>query len=200
MSADIARRGLVAARARAGGGWQTHASSYAGDEPEGERDDEEPACKRARFVTLDDDTMNNKKAKHARYPQEVMDDPANNHLDVVYYMDCVCALLKQLMHKEEGAAEELRRYAQAHKEHRQRSRGNRFFGATTASADGLPKLLHRKPEAPAFTKTRTLGGAVRDVADEKKKTVKPGRQIGGQATKPQGSLASKLGRAAPPKK
>ena len=193
MAEDIAKRQRVAARARG-----IHSDAFGAYEDEEEADSCSPAAaQKRRFVVLDDDTMNDKKAKHARYPEEVAANPADNHIDVVYYMDCVCALLKQLMHKEEGAAAELRRFALAYKEHNQRSRGNRFFGPTNASAEGLPKLSHRRPEAPSMTKTRTLGGKVCDIADERKKTAKPGRVLNAAAAKPQGSLAAKLGRAAP---
>ena len=52
-------------------------------------------------------------AVHARHTDEVLTDPAHNHLDGKYYVEKgICSVLKQLMPHETAAQEELVRYAQ----------------------------------------------------------------------------------------
>jgi DNA polymerase elongation subunit (family B) len=186
MSEDIAKGQRLAARARSGG--FKPSDDYVSDE-----EDAPSEAKRRRFVVLDDDTTNDKKSKHARSPEEVKANPSENHIDVMYYMDCVCALLKQLAHKEEGARAELCKFAQAYKEHSQRARGARFFGSGSSDPSTLPKLSHCRPVAPVMTKTRTLNGQMRDIADEGKSKSKPtGRKIVAAASKVQSSLAASI--------
>lgn len=74
-------------------------------------------------------------AVHARHTDEVVADPDNNHLDVVYYVEKgICSVLKQLMPHEVKAQEELVNYAKRVQAHTTNVR-------LTALRKGMDKFL-----------------------------------------------------------
>ncbi len=124
-------------------------------------------------------SVDDKKAKHARHPDEVVLHPDRNHVDIVHYIECVCAVLEQLMPKARKAREELLAFGAAYKHYNRRVRGcsgssgmSVFGGDTAAHAASLPKLSHRKPvEAPEL-KAVSLS-ASRSVVTVEKSAKKP---------------------------
>ena len=140
--------------------------------------------------------MDDKKCKHARHPDEVAADRAHNTLNMQHYMDCICAVLEQLMPQAQSAQKELREYARAHKAYAQSLRCSSgglsaIFGSTSgggggagsggagsvgggaAAAANLPKLSHRKPAAVNRASYTLFGSTcVVDEKKAKKKTVR----------------------------
>ncbi len=118
----------------------------------------------------------------ARSVEEVVADPLNNHLDIVYYVEKgICSILKQLMPSEEGAQRTLIQYATAAADAYNAAR-NKFKKSpldaflkrqvVTAGALGvkredieprLPKLSHSKPRSSGTAKYNTLAGLTRVV-------------------------------------
>ena len=128
-----------------------------------------------RFIALEGETVDDKKCKHARHPDEVRASPKRNTINVEHYMDCMCAVLEQLMPQAQGAQKELRDFVRAHKQYQQRQRSSSaglgaFFGGVQSSmAANLPTLAHRKPVAPKFQATYTISGGVCKTSDNKPK-------------------------------
>jgi hypothetical protein len=125
------------------------------------------------------ESVDDKKAKHARHPDEVLADPEHNHLDIEHYMDCLCAVLEQLMPKAKKAREELLLFGSAYKHFNRRVRqfgqsGGMGVFSVDASAHGssLPVLSHRKPtEAPELKSVSLRGhGSVVTVEKQSKKS------------------------------
>ena len=93
------------------------------------------------------------KAARCRHPDEVMKAPHCNHIDVIHYMNALCAVLEQIMPAEEDARKELVQYALAAK------RYNGYLQSTARPVDATsalagfcvqtelppPKLSHRRP-------------------------------------------------------
>jgi hypothetical protein len=102
------------------------------------------------------DTVDPKKSKRARHPDEVKADPDRNHIDVEHYVEAICTVLKQMMPLETRAMDELRRYAAAAKARNSRARavsaGTGLFalmrGAVVSDA-GMPRLSHKAPTSAA---------------------------------------------------
>jgi DNA polymerase elongation subunit (family B) len=135
------------------------------------------------FLSLEGESVDDKKCKHARHPDEVAADPAHNTLNMQHYMDCICAVLEQLMPQAQGAQKELREYARAHKAYAQSLRGSSSggglgailgggggggggAGSAAAAAANLPKLSHRKPAVVSRGSYTLFGGTC--VVDDKK--------------------------------
>ena len=139
------------------------------------------------FVALEGESVDDKKCKHARHPDEVRADPAHNTINVEHYMDCICAVLEQLMPQAQAAQKQLRDFARAHKQYQQRVRSSSaggglgsIFGGSGGGGSGgdhgmanLPKLSHRKP--PVVNKgSYTLFGGTCIVEEGAKKAKKKG--------------------------
>jgi DNA polymerase delta subunit 1 len=152
---------------------------------------------KAKLTTLVE-SVDDKKAKHARHPDEVLADPEHNHLDIEHYIDCVCAVLEQLMPKAKKAREELVAFGSAYKHFNRRVRqfgqsgGMGVFSVDTSShVSSLPKLSHRKPaEAPELKAVSLRGhGSVVTVEKPSKKSAVAKKP----AAKPAPSLRSFFG-------
>jgi hypothetical protein len=122
-----------------GGGDSVHASAA--------------ARKRAHESVSTDD----KKAKHARHPSEIVSDPDVNHLDVVHYIDALNTVLRQLMPDDEPARQELAAYAREAREYN-RSKVN-MHGASPFAKFGVtavPRPRQLSHRAPATTSRATI--------------------------------------------
>ena len=146
------------------------------------------------------ETVDDKKAKHARHPDELSFDPEHNHLDIEHYMDCVCAVLEQLMPKAKKAREEIMSFGSAYKHFNRRVRqveegggmGGAFSVDTSAHISSLPKLSHRKPtEAPELKAVSLRGAGSVVTMDKKAKKTTPAKKPA--ATKAAPSLRAFFG-------
>jgi len=199
LDADLVRAREVADRARVAKFGGTCAESVPVDSEEEEYDDggtfERGAAASSGGVL---DSVDDKKAKHARHPDELADTApdgsAVNHIHIEHYVDCICAVLKQLMPTAKAGMAELRTFATLYKQLNHRRRGqsgmNRFVGTDGGRAP--PTLSHRKPTEQQDMFARKLGSpttaAVRVFTEKAKKPVV--RKRGGAAPPPLPSLLS----------
>jgi hypothetical protein len=133
------------------------------------------------------ESLNPKRCMYARHVDEVRADPANNHIDVEYYVDMgIISVLKQLMPDELVAQREILAYASAAKQYyrsvRVETRGLRMFlddghrevATREQIALRLPRLSHVRPlpRVSALPPVLALFGGVAEPVKKKKPAAK----------------------------